>query len=476
LFLLALGLRIYRLPTQLLWLDEIYTLQLVREGPLAILRNSLVDPHPPLFFLFDWLASGFGAAQSEWGYRWLSVLSGALTIPFFYLLCQRFTGRLISVLLGIILVVSPFHIYYSQEARPYAFTALVAVLTTLQVVDILKGRRSLSRWAGLGLLSLVGLFCSYFYLLIIGAQGLVLFLRTRQSGWWLYAAIITIGVGAAAILIVPTVTATAKQHLNTTSLTLLSTLQSLAGEPVRITLAWQHWCLAGLAGGTALLGSVVALGSSYKKPIRLYLFCQCFLPLILLTGLGIYPGINLPPYESRQFLILMPFLFGLMALGLDKLASRLGWFIPTLLCAAILFASGAGLQAYWNYQKSPEGSLVLNIRSELKPGEAVVSLHYSLTAGADIYLPDADVWAYRGEDTGEYHFNRDLRLAQIAKLNPQPVTEITIAEIRSYPRFWVLSYMVSNPSVLPVLTDQCTLVKQVSFTPFQASLWESCKP
>lgn len=44
--LVAFGLRIYRLSAQPLWLDEIYSIELVREGPIAILRNSLSDPHP----------------------------------------------------------------------------------------------------------------------------------------------------------------------------------------------------------------------------------------------------------------------------------------------------------------------------------------------------------------------------------------------------------------------------------------------
>jgi hypothetical protein len=58
---LAAALRLYRLDGQL-WLDEIYTIQLVRLGPWAIWLNMAADPHPPLFYLSEWLASGFGLA------------------------------------------------------------------------------------------------------------------------------------------------------------------------------------------------------------------------------------------------------------------------------------------------------------------------------------------------------------------------------------------------------------------------------
>ncbi len=474
--LLAFGLRIYRLPDQPLWLDEIYTIELVREGPLAILRNSLSDPHPPLFYLLQWLASGFGAAQSELGFRWLAMLCGGLSVPLFYILCRKFTGSLSSALAALALAVSPFHIYYSQEGRSFTFLTMLVIITTLIVVKILEDPTPLRRWTSLALISLVGLYSSYTYLMILGVQGLFLLVCVRHRWRWLYAAMVTIGVGFAASLIVPTIIATARQHLNTTSLTLLNTIQSLAGEPARFSLAWQHGWLVYLCGGTALLGLVVAISTAKRIPLGLYLCGQLLLPLLILTVLQFYPGIRLPLYESRQFLILVPPLFGLVALGLDSMARRPGWFLPALFGVGMLVASGAGIQAYWGSVKSPEGSLIKSIRTELEAGETAVSLHYSLTAAIYAYVPQADVWTYRGNEAGEYHFDRELRLPLIAQLNPRSASEATIDEIRATPRFWVLSYTESNPELLTAMTDRCTPVRGISLFPFTATLWEQCTP
>jgi hypothetical protein len=475
LFLLALGLRIYRLEAQSFWLDEIYAVQLVHEGPLVILRNSLIDPHPPLFYFIQWLASGFGAAQSEWGWRWLSMLSGALTVPILYLLCRRFSDRLASALAGLALAVSPLHVYYSQEARPYAFVTLLAVWSTLLIAQSLSDRGSRRRWVALAVLSLVGLYSSYFYLLIIGVQGLTLFLYARQRGWWLYASLITIGVAIAGWMMVPTLAHQVQKEISI-FLTPLVAIQSLAGERSHFSLAWQHWWLASLVGCLAFIGTFNILPHVNKSRLELYLAIQVILPILFIFGALPAIGVGLPLYQSRQLLILIPALFGMMALGIDLITRHLGWFIPALLGGVILAASGAGLQAYWHSSKSPEGSLAKSLSSELQGGEVVVSLHYSLTAGIYAYIPDADVWVYREQDSNRYQFDRELRLYQIALQNPQPTTTITLENILGYPRFWVLSRAGINSTVLAGLTNQCSQVKQLSFPPFIASLWEGCQP
>jgi 4-amino-4-deoxy-L-arabinose transferase-like glycosyltransferase len=475
LFLLALGLRIYRLGTQPLWLDEIYAVQLVHEGPLAILRNSLIDPHPPLFYLFQWLASGFGAAQSEWGWRWLSMLSGALTVPLLYLLCRRFSGRQASALAGLALAVSPVHVYYSQEARSYAFVTLLAVWSTLLIAQILSDPGSLRRWVALAVLSLVGLYSSYFYMLIIGVQGLTLFLYTRHRGWWLYASLIAIGGAIAGWMMVPTLANQVQKEISI-FLTPLVTLQSLAGERSHFSLGWQHWWLASIVGGLAFFGTLNIMPQVNKSRLEFYLAIQVVLSILFIFGVLPAMGVGLPLYQSRQLLILIPALFGMMALGIDLITKHLGWFIPALLGGAILVASGAGLQAYRNSSKSPEGSLAQGVRSEIQVGEVIVSLHYSLTAGVYAYIPEADMWVYREQDSNGYQFDREQRLYQIALLNPQPIAQTTLENIRHQPRFWVLNRADFNSTVLTALTDRCTQANQISFHPFDASLWENCQP
>jgi len=127
-------------------------------------------------------------------------------------------------------------------------------LSTTVVADLLSESHSRRRWIILTILSLIGLYTSYNYLLIIGVQGLILLIHTRQREWWVYAAIIAVSSGLAAVMILPTVSISVQSNINAPAMTLMDALKSLAGEPVRFIVKWQHWLLMGVVGGTALLG------------------------------------------------------------------------------------------------------------------------------------------------------------------------------------------------------------------------------
>jgi hypothetical protein len=175
-------------------------------------------------------------------------------------------------------------------------------------------------------------------------------------------------------------------------------------------------------------------------------------------------------------LIFIPALFGLTAISLDILTNRLGWLAPALICAAILVASAASLQAYWQSSKSPEGSLAISIQAEIQRGDVVISLHYSTTAAAYMYLPEATVWKFAGRDNGEYTFTDDLRSSRLMNLNPLPASKINTVDIRSYARLWVLTRTGVNEDVQMALTEGCRQVKSLTSGQFMGSLWEGCQP
>ena len=475
-FLLALGLRLYRLGGQPLWLDEIYSVQLVRQGFLAILQNSQNEPHPPLFYLLQWLTTAGGAAQAEWGWRWVSALSGGLTILCLYLLCRGFTGRLMSTLAALALAVSPMHVYYSQEGRPFAFVTLLGAWSMLLVSGTISQPKCRWRWVTLALVSLAGLYCNYFYLLVILAQGLYLLLRTRQRDWWLYAALVGLGSIPAAFWMAPTLLAASQHSQTLPPLTFLAFFQSLGGETARFPLAWYHGCLALVVGGLSFLGIALAVGRSFKEPLGHYLVFQALIPLVLLFGILAPLGVKMPYYQVRQLLLLAPALFGLLAYALEHLTRRAGWWLAVLLTAAALVASAAGLRAYWSYIKSPETLTVLSMRSEIQAGDSMVSLDYYTTAAAYYYLPETPIWVALGTPAGEVQFTPDRLLYPLTLLDPPAPADITLAEIRAASRMWVLGRRGVREELRTALTEQCTLLQEFSHPPFAASLWTNCAP
>ena len=82
-------------------------------------RNQL-----PLYYLLvrPWISVG----KSEFVLRFFSTLWATISIPLIARLGYRLGGARVAVLAAFMLAVSPFHIWYAQEARTY--TLLVAVM------------------------------------------------------------------------------------------------------------------------------------------------------------------------------------------------------------------------------------------------------------------------------------------------------------------------------------------------------------
>ena len=119
LFVITIITRFFQLGRNPLWLDEIYSYQVSNQSLYTLIRNSMFDSHPPLYYLLLKLTSGFGAWRTEWGVRWFSAFCGTLALLSFYRLASRLTNRRWATLGWLLLLVSPAVMFYSQEARGY---------------------------------------------------------------------------------------------------------------------------------------------------------------------------------------------------------------------------------------------------------------------------------------------------------------------------------------------------------------------
>jgi mannosyltransferase len=141
-------LRIFRLGSNSLWVDEFATLQTVTL-PLSQIARSAAEVAfcPPLYF---WLVHGLVslAGVSEVSLRLVSAIAGTLTIPVAWVLVRELTGnRYTAAVCASLLAVSPLHIWYSQEARAYA---LLVCLGSTALLFLLRAMRTgaVASWAG----------------------------------------------------------------------------------------------------------------------------------------------------------------------------------------------------------------------------------------------------------------------------------------------------------------------------------------
>jgi mannosyltransferase len=166
-FLAALWLRLYGISQQNLWFDEHWTLR-VASAPIAELRDLLrtyESSKPPLYFVLQhyWLALGAG----EFWLRLPSAIFGALGCVVGAAIGRQLFGRQRGVWLGLLLAIAPFHIYYSQEARPYALWGLLMGLAFLFQLKFCANPQ-LRFLAGYSLLAVLASYTFPYGFLIVG--------------------------------------------------------------------------------------------------------------------------------------------------------------------------------------------------------------------------------------------------------------------------------------------------------------------
>ena len=145
LLLIAFGLRVYRLDAQSLWSDEGLSLYRARLALGENLTNVIVvppnvptqDTNPPLYFMALSALRAI-AGESEYTLRFASVLAGVLLVPLLYVTGRRLFAERAGLLAALLGAVSPFLVWYSQEARMYTLLAalsLASVYLLLRAID-----------------------------------------------------------------------------------------------------------------------------------------------------------------------------------------------------------------------------------------------------------------------------------------------------------------------------------------------------
>lgn len=134
--------------------------------------------HPPLFFclMHSWLGwvSGFSDSLA-WQLRSLPALFGVAAIPAAYLLNRIAFSPTAGLAAALLMAVSPFCVYLSQEARHYTLPLLLITLALCGLVQIQKDWLDRQQvrplvWLGWILANTIGLYVHYFFILAYVAQ------------------------------------------------------------------------------------------------------------------------------------------------------------------------------------------------------------------------------------------------------------------------------------------------------------------
>ncbi|HLX11599.1 MAG TPA: glycosyltransferase family 39 protein [Bacteroidota bacterium] len=138
----AAALRGYHLSWQSLWNDEMFSLEVARL-PFGEIQRTLVEHyhHPPLYFyLLHAVVKMFG--ENEWSLRLISAIAGSLSVGCVFLIGAEWFGAIPGGLAALVCMVAPFHIAYSQEARPYALAGLLCLVCCYCLWKAIRSERT----------------------------------------------------------------------------------------------------------------------------------------------------------------------------------------------------------------------------------------------------------------------------------------------------------------------------------------------
>ncbi len=213
LILLAFSLRLHNLDAFSFWTDEGLTPE--RAGyPIAqILRNEVViqgfvskDTHPPLYYLIIHFTSRL-LGESDFAYRFPSVVFGVLLVPLLYQFGRRLERIELGMLVALLVTVNPLQVYYAQEARMYTLLVLLGAAASYVLwrasSDPALTRAKLVRYVALyAVLAGLTIYTHYTAVFLIAIQALFwAILLWRQGLKWLIIGGLAVAVLAAIPLI-----------------------------------------------------------------------------------------------------------------------------------------------------------------------------------------------------------------------------------------------------------------------------------
>ncbi|MEX1021479.1 MAG: hypothetical protein WDZ49_17590 [Litorilinea sp.] len=182
-----------------IWWDESLSLQRAEQGWLPLLLGHLImvdgidsqltiDQHPFFYFLLQGILVRV-AGISEYALRFVSVMAATLFVPALWTWSRALVRRgsappATPVFVALLATISPFYLWFGQEARPYTLWALLAVLSTYWLLRVawplaLPSTHGPSRgaWFAYGVTLAALLATHYYSVFLLPLHALAWFLR-----------------------------------------------------------------------------------------------------------------------------------------------------------------------------------------------------------------------------------------------------------------------------------------------------------
>lgn len=307
---------------QSFWWDEAINVVYARDNNLVFYLTSYIlgDFHPPGWFFILWVfthAFGFNEIIA----RIPAVIFGVLTIYFTYLIGKIYS-KTIGIFAALLLAVAPLHVYYSQEARPYALSAFAVTISNFLFLKFLK-KTDTRIFLLLTLTTALILYSDYPAYFILACQFIFLLLNFRRKLFYYLKAL-----GIALILFSPALPVLIKQLISgtNTARSVSGWADVVGGSSIKdILLLWikiligkisienqQLYILAILA--ISFVYFVVFAKLKFNNLKNNYFLYWLIVPPVIGVAISFY----IPVFSYFRFIYILPAFYLLAAAGLEK--------------------------------------------------------------------------------------------------------------------------------------------------------------
>lgn len=115
---LAAGIRLWKLGEWSFWADEVFSVQTAQ----SLKFPDEIPGNPIMYMIVRFFIDTFGL--SEWSARLGPCIIGIISVPLLYWPARRMFNAKVGVIACVFLVIHPWHIYWSQNARAYSLAFL----------------------------------------------------------------------------------------------------------------------------------------------------------------------------------------------------------------------------------------------------------------------------------------------------------------------------------------------------------------
>lgn len=461
-YLVGIVLRFINIDTRPLDGDEGIVAKMIYDNSWQFAISEIArDVHPPLYYLLTKLSlSIFGV--SEFSLRLVSAISGILLVVAVYYFAKEFLNKKIALVSSLIVAISAYLIYFSQEARMYSLFALLAVLSYYFFLKYLK-KDKLVYLVFYILSTVLLIYTQYLGFVIIFSQLLLFFIDFKNNQKFLFK--ILISWGLILILFIPQLGTFYNQFLGRTSenisisFSLKEKISNFIGAFYRFSASRIFLDLNPSGIKKLLISSpidfliftisllvplyllIIGLIESFKKYRQFFYF---FIIISILPILLILVSSEIAHAANRYLIFLSPFYFILIAIGVLLTWKGYKKIIVILYFFILLF----GLYNYYFLEIKLQGSnSVANYLSKKYSPNDIVLIKGSYGGGDEwvfnyYWKSLIDKMPINTED-----FYKTYSVGNFQEITKKDVENKITSLLKTYDRVWFFDFSYQTTSI-----------------------------